>query len=142
MSKTFRPSKHESTILSKIESSKEYARKKAIKHLNNQDLVETLSNGVAMHLIDSGLVETTSKNTLQEQIHNSLEKLSHADDFDVDYMVSPFRNLVPQPNVVSLYLTAVVIEQLINHKDVVDIFGSDEDIYNCIDQQTKKHLPL
>jgi hypothetical protein len=30
---------------------------------------------------------------------------------------------------------------MIVHKDVVDIYGSDEDIYLAIHQQIKKYLP-
>ena len=67
--------------------------------------------------------------------------LSRADDFDVDYQVAPLRNLVPHPHIVSLYVTAFVIEKMIAHKDVVDIYGSDEDIYFAIHQQIKKFLP-
>jgi len=95
-----------------------------------------------MKLVDSNLVETTNKNTLEEQIKKCLEKLGRADDFEIDYQVAPIRNLVPQPNMVSLFITAFVIEKLIKHKDVVDIFGSDEDIYLSIHQQIKKFLPI
>ena len=70
-----------------------------------------------------------------------MQKLSRADDFYVDYQVAPLRNIVPQPNVVSLYVTAFIIEKMIAHKDVVDIFGSDEDIYLAIHQQIIKYLP-
>ena len=42
--------------------------------------------------------------------------------------------------VVSLYLTSFVIEKLINHKAVVDIYGSDTDIYICINEQVEKVL--
>ena len=139
MGKVFRPSTREASILSKIESSKEHARRVAIAAI--QDHSEALANAIAMKLVDSDLVETTNKNSLEEQIGKCLQKLSRADDFDVDYQVAPFRNLVPQPHVVSLYLTAFVIEKLIVHKDVVDIFGSDEDIYLAIHQQVKKYLP-
>ena len=86
------------------------------------------------------LVETISKNSLEEQVYKCLEELSRADDFDVDYQISPFRNLISNPNVVSIYLTAFIIEKMINHKDVIDIFGSDEEIYHCINNQVKKHL--
>ena len=139
MGKVFRPSTREASILSKIESSKEHARRVAIAAI--QDHSEALANAIAMKLEDSDLVETTNKNSLEEQIKGCLEKLGHADDFDIDYQVSPIRNLVPQPHVVSLYLTAFVIEKLIKHKDVVDIYGSDEDIYLNIHQQVKKYLP-
>ncbi len=139
MAKIFRQSTRESTILSKIESSKEYARRKAIAGLRDCD--EPLSNAIAMKLVESNLVETTSKNVLEEEILKCLGRLTRAEDFDVDYQTAPFRNIVPQPHVVSLYVTAFVIETLINHKLVVDIYGSDEEIYHCINQQVTKFLP-
>ncbi|MFH1984509.1 MAG: hypothetical protein ABIL58_21920 [Pseudomonadota bacterium] len=138
MAKVFRPSTRESSILNKIESSKEYARRKAVSSL--RDCADPLSNNIAMKLVESKLVETTNKNVLQEQILSCLETLSRADDFDIDYQNAAFRNLVPNPHVVSLYVTAYVIETLINHRVVVDIFGSDEEIYLCIHQQVAKHI--
>ena len=138
MAKVFRPSTRESTLLSKIESSKEHARRQAIAGI--RDCIEPLSNAISMRLIETKLVETTSKNSLEEQIHHCLEKLSRAEEFDIDYQTAPFRHLVSQPHVVSLYVTAFVIEELISHKDVVDIFGSDEDIYGCINREVRKYL--
>ena len=138
MAKIFRPSSREAQILSKIESSKEYARRKIIGGIRG--CIEPLSNAIAMKLVENNLVETTSKNVLEEQILKCLEKLSHADEFEIDYQNAPFRHIITQPNVVSLYVTAFVIETLINHKVVVDIFGSDEEIYLCINRQVVKFL--
>jgi len=139
MAKVFRPSNRESSILSKIESSKSFARRKAIETL--RDCKEQLSNAIAMKLVESKLVETTSKNTLEEQIAWCLEKLRHAEEFDIEYQVAPFRNVVPNPNIISLYVMAFVIEKLINHKVIIDIFGSDEEIYSSINRQVAKFLP-
>ncbi|MGD2269081.1 MAG: hypothetical protein PVI06_01665 [Desulfobacterales bacterium] len=139
MAKVFRPSTREASILSKIESSKEHARRMAINAL--RDSLELLANAIAMKLVEDNLVETTSKNILEAQIVKCLQKLSRAEDFDVDYQVAPFRTLVPQPHIVSLYVTAFVIEKLIHHKAVVDIYGSDEEIYSVINKQVKKYLP-
>jgi hypothetical protein len=138
MAKIFRPSSREAKILSRIESSKEYARRKAIQ--NAKDCIEPLSNAIAMKLVENNLVETTNKNVLEEQITKCIDKLSHSDDFDVDFKIAPFRHIVQNPNVVSLYITAFVIETLINHKVVVDIYGSDEEIYFCINRQVTKLL--
>lgn len=138
MPKVFRPSNRESSILSKIESSKEHARRAAISVVREDPA--RFANPIAMKLVEEHLVETTNKNALEEQITKCLETLAHADEFDVDYQIAPFRNLVQQPNVISLYLTAFVIEKLINHKSVVDIFGSDADIYLCIHKQVAKLL--
>ena len=139
MAKIFRSSTRESSILSKIESSKEYARRQAIKSV--KEFIEPLSNAIAMKLIENKIIETTNKNGLEEQINKCLKKLTNSDEFDIDYQIAPVRNIVPNPHIVSIYLTSFVIEKLINHKDVIDIFGSDEDIYHCINQQVIKFLP-
>lgn len=73
MSKVFRPSTRESSILSKIESSKEHARRQAITSV--RDCIDPLSNAIAMKLVEDNLVETTSKNVVEEQIKLCLEKL-------------------------------------------------------------------
>jgi hypothetical protein len=138
MAKVFRPSSREAKILSRIESSKEYARRKSIQ--NAIDFKEPLSNAIAMKLVENNLVETTNKNVLEEQIIKCIEKLGSSDEFDIDYKIAPFRHIVPNPNVVSIYITAFVIETLINHKVVVDIYGSDEEIYFCINRQVSKLL--
>jgi hypothetical protein len=138
MAKVFRPSRGESRILSKIESSKERARQLAIQQTKN--VLEPLSNAVAMKLIENKLIQTTSKEDIEKQIEASLEKMTRSDGFEIDYQIAPFRSLVPRPHVVSLYLTAFVVEQLINHRSVEDIFGSDEEIYNCINRQVSRFI--
>jgi hypothetical protein len=139
MGKVFRPSHRESSLLSKIESSKEHARRRTISAA--RDHIDTLGNAIAMKLVESKLVETTDKNGLEEQIVKCLDNLSRADEFDIDYLIAPYRQLVKHPNVVSIYLTAYLLEKLINHRTVVDIYGSDNDIYGCIHEQVAKILP-
>ncbi len=138
MGKVFRPSNREASILSKIESSKEYARRRAID--SAQDHIDRLSNAIAMKLVENKLVETHNKGSLEEQILKSIEQVGRAEDFDIDFMIAPVRNLVANPNIVSLFVTAYVLEKIINHKDTVDIFGSDEEIYYCIHKQVTKIL--
>jgi hypothetical protein len=140
MAKVFRPSTRESSILSRIESSKEHKRRLAINSL--RECFDELASAISMKLIENNLVETTNKNSLEDQIKSCLEKLTRASDFDIDYQIAPIRNLVPDFSVVSLYVTAFIIENLLDHKDIVDIFGSDEEIYFTVNQQVKKHLPV
>lgn len=130
MAKLFYTGNREAKLLSKIESSKERERFRAISTI--RDNIDTFSNKVSMKLIETGLIETVSKSSVENQIARCLDKLCKAEDFDIDYMVAPFRTLISNPNIASLYLTAFVVETLINHKDVIDIYGSDEDIYFCI----------
>lgn len=138
MAKNFRPSSKESQILSRIESSREREKQEMLYLLKEK--TETVSNAVAMKLIENELIETTNKNGLQRQIQLCLEELTKADDFDIDYKVAPVRNIVKNPNFVSLYITSFIIEDLLNHKDVVDIFGDDPEIYACVNKEIKRHL--
>ncbi len=139
MGKIFRPSNREASILSRIESSKEHARRRAIANL--RDCSEPLANAVAQKLVENSLVETKSKNSLEEQILHCLETMTRADDFDIDYQTAPIRHLVPNPHIISLYVTAFVIEKLLDHNDIVDIYGSDEEIYATINTQVQHYLP-
>ena len=133
MAKIFYTGNRESKLLSKIESSKERERIKTITTI--RDNIDLFSNRVSMRLIESGLIETVSKSSVENQIVRCLDTMCRAEDFDIDYAVAPFRTLVSNPNIASLYLTAFIIETLINHKDVIDVFGSDEDIYFCIQKE-------
>ena len=138
MGKVFRPGSGEARILSRIESSKERAKQLAIQQVRN--VVEPLSNALAMKLIEEKLILTTSKGDVEQQIAGSLEKLTHSDEFEIDYQIAPFRSVVPRPNVISLYVTAFVVEQLINHRSIEDIYGSDEEIYGCIHRQIARFV--
>ncbi len=136
MARSFRPSDRESKLLSRIESSQERARQFAIGQIKR--VVEPLSGAITMKLIEEKLLVTTSKEQIEEQIASSLQKLTRAEDFDIDYQTSPYRKIVPRPNTISLYLTAFVVEQLINHRSIDDIYGSDKEIYTCINRQVAK----
>ncbi|MCF8076096.1 MAG: hypothetical protein K9K87_08025, partial [Desulfotignum sp.] len=103
MAKIFYSGNREAKLLSKIESSKERER---IKTLNSiRDNIEYFANKVAMKLIESGLIETVSKSAIENQIIRCLDTLIKSEDFDIDYTVAPFRTLVANPNIASLYLT-------------------------------------
>jgi hypothetical protein len=133
MAKIFYTGNREAKLLSKIESSKERERLRTISTI--RDNIDTFSNKVAMKLIEAGLVETVSKSSIENQIARCLDTLCKAEDFDIDYTVAPFRTIISNPNIASLYLTAFIVEKLINHRDVIDVYGSDEDIYYCIQKE-------
>ncbi len=138
MGKVFRPSNRESRILSRIESDKEFRRRQALHQLPN--VLEPLASALAQKLIDDGLIETTSKNSLQEEFVKVLETLSRMEEFDINYKIAPLRRLVRDPHVVSIYLTAWIVEDLISHKDVIDVFGDDLDVYQCVHKQVSRFL--
>ena len=137
MGKTFNKGSKEAQLLSRIESSKGFERRQAITRV--RDTAEPLASSITSKLVETGLVETSSQNNLEAAILGCLEELTHADDFDIDFAVAPIRDITVNPNIVALYVTAFVIEKVVNLKDTIDVFGSDEDIYTCVSQQVKKH---
>lgn len=104
--------------------------------------LDELSDRIAMKLIEERLVETTSKDDLERQIAFSLQNLLTAEDFDIQFQTASIRTLVPRPHFVSLYVTAYVIEKLIDHKCIVEIYGTDEDIYRSVNKQVNRLIPL
>ncbi|MCI5131699.1 MAG: hypothetical protein D3904_09275, partial [Candidatus Electrothrix sp. EH2] len=55
------------------------------------------------------------------------------EEFEIRLKIADMRTLVPDPNILSLYLTAYVIEDLVEHPKIQDVFGDDLDIYKAVD---------
>jgi hypothetical protein len=104
--------------------------------------IDELADRISMKLIEERLIETTSKAELQDQIQLALQKVLDAEEFEIQYQIANLRTLVPRPNFVSLFVTAHVVEKLIDHKSIVDIFGTDEEIYTSINRQVSRFIQL
>lgn len=132
----FHTNYREETLISRLESSRQSAWGRQLLQLG--DCADGLAQKLAMKLVDSKLIETNSLRDVEEQLAGCLGELLQAEDFDIQYAIAPLRNLVPRPNRVSLYVTAFVIERLINHRSVVDIFGTDDEIYSVVNQEVTR----
>lgn len=102
---------------------------------------EELSTRLVQRLIDQHIVETTSDQTMRELFTDQLRSLSNMEDFDIQFKISPLRQLATDPNFISLYLTQFIIEDLVDHPKVQDIFGDDLDIYRTVDSIMRKIRP-
>lgn len=136
MARDYRPNVRESSVISRLDSAKEAARAKAINRL--YEVGDDLANRIAMKLIEEKLIETKNKKELERQLAGCIKTLITSEDFDVQYQIAPLRSLVRRPNFISLYITAFIIETLINHRTIVDIYGTDEEIYQCVDSQVSR----
>ena len=97
-----------------------------------------MANRIAMKLIEEKLIETKNKKELERQLAGCIKTLITSEDFDVQYQIAPLRSLVRRPNFISLYITAFIIEKLINHRTIVDIYGTDEEIYQGVNSQVDR----
>jgi len=102
---------------------------------------DELAVKVVQRLLDKGIVETTTVQALHDSIAEQLRKLVGLEEFDIQLKVAPIRTLVPDPNIISLYLTQFVIEDLISHPAIQDIYGEDLDVYLAIDSIFKALRP-
>ena len=140
MARDYRPNIRESNVISRLDSAKEAARAGAINQL--YEVGDDLANRIAMRLIEEKLIETKNKKELERQLAGCIKTLVAAEDFDVQYRIAPLRTIVRRPNFISLYLTAFIIETLINHHTIVDIYGTDEEIYKGVDSQVSRMIRM
>lgn len=102
-----------------------------------KDNAEALAAKLVQRLLDREIIETTSIQRIRENFEEQLKKLSYLDDFDLQMKIAPVRTVAQDPNVVSLYMTQYIVEDLINHPDIQDVFGDDLDIYLAVDSVFK-----
>ncbi|MBM9520136.1 hypothetical protein JWG39_09950 [Desulforhopalus vacuolatus] len=114
-----------------IDRKRERERKKMFHRAKDHD--QEFSVLLIQRLVDREIIETDNVGVLQEDIAAQLGKLPYIEDFDLQMKVAPLRTLVQDPNIVSLYFTQYLIEDLVNHPAIQDIFGDDLDIYRAVD---------
>lgn len=140
MSRDYRPNARESAVISRLDHAKESQRSNALNLLREH--LDNLSARIAMKLVEERLIETTNMDRLDAQLNGCLQTLLDAEEFEVQFQTANIRSLVPRPHFISLYVTAFIIDKLINDKCILEVYGTDEDIYNCVNAQVSKLIPL
>jgi hypothetical protein len=120
---------------------------KLIKQLERQEKQEAFQQGrffrfklpeihnkLCQTLLLEKVIETDNVAAVSDSILKGLKKALNSSDFEFKYFVSPIRNLVPRPNPYSLYMTQYLMEVLINDPDVIEIYGTDEEVYHTINR--------
>lgn len=118
-----------------IDRKREQERKKMFIHA--RDHAEMLAIKLVQRLMDKKIIETTSVDSMRTAFEKQLKSLAMLDDFDLQMKLAPIRTLVQDPNMVSLCLTQYIVEDLVDHQDIQDIYGEDIDIYRAVDSITK-----
>jgi hypothetical protein len=106
-----------------------------------RDHADVLATKLVQRLIDREIVETNSVESIRSSFEKQLRLLHIIEDFDLQMKLAPVRTLVQDPNIVSLYLTQYIVEDLVEHPDIQDIFGEDIDVYRAVDSITKVLRP-
>lgn len=92
-----------------------------------------LSVALVQRLLDQHIIETNDVNSIQDSVEKQLRAMSDMEEFEMRYKIAPIRNLTQDPNIASLFITQFIIENLIDHPNIQDIFGDDLDVYTAVD---------
>ncbi|PID72690.1 MAG: hypothetical protein CSB34_01070 [Desulfobulbus propionicus] len=92
-----------------------------------------LAVALVQRLLDQHIIETNNNVAIQESIENQLRTMGDLEEFEMRYKIAPIRNLTQDPNIASLFITQHVIEDLIDHPNIQDVFGDDLDVYRAVD---------
>ncbi len=91
-----------------------------------------IHNRLTQVLLMDKIIETDDPGAVSDLILKGLKQALKASEFDFKYFIAPIRNLVPRPNPISLYITQYILEVMINDPAVIDIYGTDLEIYKKV----------
>jgi len=139
MARHINPSNSTNKTIDAIDRKRERERQFMLK--KSRELAPELAISLVQRLLDLHIIETNSVHAIQEVMEKQLQRMSDLEEFDMQFKIAPIRNLTQDPNVISLYLTQFIIEDLINHTNIQDVFGDDMDIYRAVDSVLGKIRP-
>ena len=83
-------------------------------------------------LLMEKIIETDNTAAVSDLLLKGLKKVLRSNEFDFKYFIAPIRQLVPRPNPISLYMTQYILEVLIDDPSVVEVYGTDLEIYKVV----------
>ena len=101
--------------------------------LRAKDHAEEFAGKLVQRLIDREIIETNSVSAVKDAFESQLQKLGYIEEFELQMKIAPVRTIAQDPNVVSLYFSQYIVEDLIQHPAIQDVFGDDLDIYRAVD---------
>ncbi len=114
-----------------IDRKREQERRKMF--LRAKDHAQEFAAKLVQRLIDREIIETNSIAAVKDAFETQLLKLGYLEEFELQMKIAPVRTVAQDPNVVSLYFTQYIVEDLIQNPAIQDVFGDDLDIYLAVD---------
>jgi hypothetical protein len=97
--------------------------------------ISEIHSKLAQSLLMEKIVETDNSAGFSEALMKGLKKLLKTNEFDFKYFIAPIRNLVTHPNPISLYITQYILEVVLNDPSVIDVYGTDKEIYQVVNKE-------
>ena len=93
-----------------------------------------IHNKVSQELLLDKIIETENPKAVSDLVMQGLTRAYKSNEFDFKFFIAPIRTLIPQPNSYALYLTQYILEVIIDDPNVIDVYGTDLEIYTLIDK--------
>lgn len=97
-----------------------------------------IHNKLTQALLMNKIIETDNPAAVSDALLKGLKKALRTPEFDFKYFIAPIRSLTPRANPLSLYMTQYIMEVLIDDPDVIDVYGTDLEIYQAINKVISK----
>ncbi|MCJ7593281.1 MAG: hypothetical protein MUO52_00735 [Desulfobacterales bacterium] len=78
------------------------------------------------------IIETDTPAAVSDLLLKGLKQALKINEFDFKYFIAPIRDVVSRPDPISLYMTQFILEVAINDPAVIEVYGTDLDIYQVI----------
>lgn len=91
-----------------------------------------IHNQLSQVLLMEKIIETDNAAAVSDLLLKGLRKIIRSSEFDFKYFIAPIRSLVPRPNPISLYMTQYILEELMHDPSVIEVYGTDLEIYKVV----------
>ena len=139
MARHMNPSSSTNKTIDAIDRKRERERRYMLR--KTRDHAAELSTALVQRLLDQHIIETNSDQAIREAMEKQLTAMSDMEEFDMQFKIAPIRTLTQDPNIISLFVTQYIIEDLIDHPHIQDVFGDDLDVYRAVDSILSRVRP-
>ncbi|MCF8063372.1 MAG: hypothetical protein K9M82_12705, partial [Deltaproteobacteria bacterium] len=85
-------------------------------------------------LLMEKVIETDNPTAVSDLLLKGLKQGLKSNEFELKYFVAPIRDLVPRPNLLSLFITQYILEVVMNDPAVIEVYGTDQEIYKSVNR--------
>jgi hypothetical protein len=91
-----------------------------------------IHSNLSQTLLMEKIIETDNPTAVSDLLLKGLRQALRTNEFEFKYFIAPIRSVVPRPNPISLYMTQYILEVMIQDPAVIEVYGTDLEIYKVV----------
>jgi len=91
-----------------------------------------IHSNLSQTLLMEKIIETDNPTAVSDLLLKGLRQALRTNEFEFKYFIAPIRSVVPRPNPISLYMTQYILEVMIQDPAVIEVYGTDLEIYKLV----------